>query len=398
MNPDFRVPVKEKLDDGLREEAEEEETEDATNTNRRAEEPKDASEQNGEGAAGNSDVPSTKTGTVKKNNREETRIHRHVPGGTWLNKVVEWLRRGKPLSYSRVNNSPTTLHAKDGAEPHSKSLDESTYGNIRNPDARIPGNVPVEGRTETTEEENTAGAGNPDIRVPEKVKRKKGLHARGAEGEEDAKERDAGKTRQTDNGETEEEEDIPYREESQPFDYRRNSTRGQDSPTKPELQRDVATAATLHTKDGAEPHSETLDETTYGNIGNPDVRIPRNVPVEGRTETTEEENTAGAGNPDIRVPEKVKRKKGLRARGAEGEEDAKERDAGKTRQTDNEETEEEEDFPLCEERQPFANRRNSTRGQDIFLLNTTAKKPLTDTRDRRRKNIEEINSPKDSSY
>ncbi|KAJ1217611.1 hypothetical protein NDU88_005204 [Pleurodeles waltl] len=125
MNPDFRVPVKEKLDDGLRGEKEEE-TEDATDANRRAEEPKDTGEQNGEGAAGNPDVPRMKTGPVKKNNREETRIHRHAPGGTWLNKGassgmgqkrVEEPRAVPSLQcLSGMNKGVTLVHIKEHAE------------------------------------------------------------------------------------------------------------------------------------------------------------------------------------------------------------------------------------------------------------------------------------------
>ncbi|KAJ1138845.1 hypothetical protein NDU88_005226 [Pleurodeles waltl] len=91
MNPDFRVPEKEKLDDGLRKGAqEEEETEDA---NGRAEEEENAGVQDGEGASGNSDVPSTKTDPTKETKQEETRIHRHIPGGTWLNKIRSLFKR-----------------------------------------------------------------------------------------------------------------------------------------------------------------------------------------------------------------------------------------------------------------------------------------------------------------
>ncbi|KAJ1187760.1 hypothetical protein NDU88_004530 [Pleurodeles waltl] len=85
MNPDFRVPETVKVDNRLHEE-EEEEIDDATEENRRIEEQRDAGGQRGEGRAGNSDIPTKKTGPVKKDNREETRTHCHVPGGAWLNK------------------------------------------------------------------------------------------------------------------------------------------------------------------------------------------------------------------------------------------------------------------------------------------------------------------------
>ncbi|KAJ1171844.1 hypothetical protein NDU88_003702 [Pleurodeles waltl] len=136
----------------------------------------------------------------------------------------------------RVNNSPTTLHAKAGAEPRSDALGETNSDETGNPDVRVPVNVPAEGSgAEKTEEEKTAGAGDPDIRVPERLKRKEGLFARDAEGEEDAKEREAGKAEQTDNGGNEEENEL-YIGEWRPFDSREDTTRGQDSPTKPELR------------------------------------------------------------------------------------------------------------------------------------------------------------------
>ncbi|KAJ1152742.1 hypothetical protein NDU88_005517 [Pleurodeles waltl] len=82
----MRLPDEIKPDNGLQE-REEEEIGDATDENGRAEEQKDAGDQRGEGRPGNSDVPSKKTGPVKQNNCEETRTHRHVPEGAWLNKV-----------------------------------------------------------------------------------------------------------------------------------------------------------------------------------------------------------------------------------------------------------------------------------------------------------------------
>ncbi|KAJ1089409.1 hypothetical protein NDU88_002560 [Pleurodeles waltl] len=76
-----------KVDDGLRG-TEEEEIGDATEDARRIEEQTDAVGQRGEGRAGNSDVPTNKTGPVRKDSSEETRTHRHVPGGAWLNKCL----------------------------------------------------------------------------------------------------------------------------------------------------------------------------------------------------------------------------------------------------------------------------------------------------------------------
>ncbi|KAJ1141576.1 hypothetical protein NDU88_007904 [Pleurodeles waltl] len=57
----------------------------------------------------------------------------------------------------------------------------------------------------------------------------------------------------------------------------------------------------------------------------PDIRIPRNLPIEGREERSVEEGKAdGAGNPDIRVPEGFKSEEGLCAGRAEEEKDAEE--------------------------------------------------------------------------
>ncbi|KAJ1152855.1 hypothetical protein NDU88_005629 [Pleurodeles waltl] len=83
MTPDFRVPAEQNVDDGLHKE---EEIEDGTEDARRTEEETDAEGQRGEGGAGNSDVPNQKTGPMRTNHSEETRNHRHAPGGTWLNK------------------------------------------------------------------------------------------------------------------------------------------------------------------------------------------------------------------------------------------------------------------------------------------------------------------------
>ncbi|KAJ1137785.1 hypothetical protein NDU88_004181 [Pleurodeles waltl] len=85
MNPDFRVPGSVKVDDGLRD-GEEENIEDATEDAKKGEEKTDAGGTRGEGRAGNSDVPTERTGPVRKDSSEETHTHRHVPGGAWLNK------------------------------------------------------------------------------------------------------------------------------------------------------------------------------------------------------------------------------------------------------------------------------------------------------------------------
>ncbi|KAJ1181384.1 hypothetical protein NDU88_006591 [Pleurodeles waltl] len=95
-SPDFRVPDGVKGNDGLRDgEEEEEESLDATDARRRTEEPEDAASEHGGGAAGKSELPSTKSGPAERTSRKETSIHRHVPGGTWLNKLGEstWIQR-----------------------------------------------------------------------------------------------------------------------------------------------------------------------------------------------------------------------------------------------------------------------------------------------------------------
>ncbi|KAJ1098879.1 hypothetical protein NDU88_003986 [Pleurodeles waltl] len=87
MYPDFWVPGSVKVDDGLRDEREES-IEDATEDAKEGEEEPDAGRRCGEGRAGNSDVPTERTGPVRKDSSEETRTHRHVPGGAWLNKEL----------------------------------------------------------------------------------------------------------------------------------------------------------------------------------------------------------------------------------------------------------------------------------------------------------------------
>ncbi|KAJ1141301.1 hypothetical protein NDU88_007634 [Pleurodeles waltl] len=62
-----------KVNDGLREG--EEDTEDATEDARTVEEQTDAGGKRREGRAGNSDVPTEKTGPVRKDSSEEMRTH-----------------------------------------------------------------------------------------------------------------------------------------------------------------------------------------------------------------------------------------------------------------------------------------------------------------------------------
>ncbi|KAJ1170928.1 hypothetical protein NDU88_002799 [Pleurodeles waltl] len=122
--------------------------------------------------------------------------------------------------------------------------------------------------------------------------------------------------------------------------------------------------ATLHAEAGAEPRSEALGETTFVETGNPDIRIPVNVPAEGRrVGQTEEKKTAGAENPGIRVPARLKSKERLRAQEVEEEEDAKEREAGIAEQIDHGGNEEEKD-PYLGERQPFGGGEDISKGQD----------------------------------
>ncbi|KAJ1112200.1 hypothetical protein NDU88_000468 [Pleurodeles waltl] len=84
MTPEFRVRGEKTVDDGLHKE---EEIEDGAGDARRSEKQTDAEGQGEEGGAGNSDVPNQKTGPRRTTSSEETRTNRHVPGGTWLNKV-----------------------------------------------------------------------------------------------------------------------------------------------------------------------------------------------------------------------------------------------------------------------------------------------------------------------
>ncbi|KAJ1189706.1 hypothetical protein NDU88_006448 [Pleurodeles waltl] len=91
MTPDFRVPGSVKVDNGLQDKRKEniEDTteENATEDAKTGEEKTDAGGARAEGRAGNSDVPTERTGPVRKDSSEETHTYRHVPGGAWLNKV-----------------------------------------------------------------------------------------------------------------------------------------------------------------------------------------------------------------------------------------------------------------------------------------------------------------------
>ncbi|KAJ1142953.1 hypothetical protein NDU88_009265 [Pleurodeles waltl] len=135
----------------------------------------------------------------------------------------------------RVNNSPTTLQAKAGAEPPSDALEKTASVETGNLDIQIPVTIPADGRAGKPEEENTAGTWNPDIWVPERLKRNEGLRVRDAEGEEDAEKQEAEKAERVENGGNEEKDD-PDLGERWPFDSWGDTTRGQDSPTKPDLR------------------------------------------------------------------------------------------------------------------------------------------------------------------
>ncbi|KAJ1114073.1 hypothetical protein NDU88_002312 [Pleurodeles waltl] len=91
MTPDFWVPGSVKLHNGPQD-REEENIDNATEENatedaKKGEEMTDAGGARAEGRAGNSDVPTERTGPVKKDSSEETHNYRRVPGGVWLNKV-----------------------------------------------------------------------------------------------------------------------------------------------------------------------------------------------------------------------------------------------------------------------------------------------------------------------
>ncbi|KAJ1206449.1 hypothetical protein NDU88_001854 [Pleurodeles waltl] len=82
MNPEIRVPEAVNVDEG------EENIEEATEDAKKVEEKTDAGGKGREGRAGNSDIPTERTGPMRKDSSEETSTHRHVPGGAWLNKGI----------------------------------------------------------------------------------------------------------------------------------------------------------------------------------------------------------------------------------------------------------------------------------------------------------------------
>ncbi|KAJ1145108.1 hypothetical protein NDU88_011400 [Pleurodeles waltl] len=107
--------------------------------------------------------------------------------------------------------------------------------------------------------------------------------------------------------------------------------------------------------------SEVLQRTKLLKSG---IRIPRNIPIEGRrAQSAEEGEAAGAGNPDIRVPESLKSKEGLRAGCTEREKDAERRAAESAEKEDSGEDERTID-PYLGEGGPFNARDNPTEGQD----------------------------------
>ncbi|KAJ1152873.1 hypothetical protein NDU88_005647 [Pleurodeles waltl] len=105
-NPDSRVPEREKDEDGLREGAQqEEETKDATPT---AEAEENAGVQDGEGTAGNSDVPSPKTDPTEEFDQEEE---------TTAPDSSDWrcTRTSEECVYRP--------HSNQGADPDARNLD-----------------------------------------------------------------------------------------------------------------------------------------------------------------------------------------------------------------------------------------------------------------------------------
>ncbi|KAJ1085076.1 hypothetical protein NDU88_005209 [Pleurodeles waltl] len=74
-------------------------------------------------------------------------------------------------------------------------------------------------------------------------------------------------------------------------------------------------------------------------IGNPDIRIPGNLPMKDDPEEQrgEEAEAAGVGNPDIWVPESYKSEKGLRTRCAAEGKDTETKDTENTDRGDSRE-------------------------------------------------------------
>ncbi|KAJ1088457.1 hypothetical protein NDU88_001614 [Pleurodeles waltl] len=100
-------------------------------------------------------------------------------------------------------------------------------------------------------------------------------------------------------------------------------------------------------------------------VGNPDIRISENLPIEAgqRAQRAEEGEAAGAGNPDIRVPKSLKRDEGLHARRAEETKDAERRDAESADEGNIGEHERELDSDIGEGG-PFTAQGNTTEGQE----------------------------------
>ncbi|KAJ1105106.1 hypothetical protein NDU88_002514 [Pleurodeles waltl] len=96
--------------------------------------------------------------------------------------------------------------------------------------------------------------------------------------------------------------------------------------------RELNSPATSDRKPGAERRSTDPGRLENYDIGNPDGRIPENIPANAETITE-------AGNPDIRVPDSVKTEEGLRERRAFKTRDA---DVGGTEGGERKETVQEE--------------------------------------------------------
>ncbi|KAJ1161182.1 hypothetical protein NDU88_001669 [Pleurodeles waltl] len=86
--------------------------------------------------------------------------------------------------------------------------------------------------------------------------------------------------------------------------------------------------ATFRADPRSERHLAGPEENRAIDDGNPDIRIPINLPIEGREARSLEKGKAfGTGNPDIRVPESFKRDEGLCAGRTREEKDAEEETA-----------------------------------------------------------------------
>ncbi|KAJ1081634.1 hypothetical protein NDU88_001812 [Pleurodeles waltl] len=135
-------------------------------------------------------------------------------------------------------------------------------------------------------------------------------------------------------------------------------------PAKDPRSRVVDSPATFSAGSRSERHPGGPEENGAIEDGNPDIRIPINLPIEGReARSVEKGKAAGAGNPDIRVPESFKREEGL-STGRTGEEkDAEEKTAESADRENSGENEKTSDPHLGEEG-PVNTRENPTEGQD----------------------------------